>query len=59
MTEDQMLKKCEKLEALNDDLLTEIQTMNTLLISIGFPQGLNSLKDVAKDVIGGNGTLDA
>lgn len=59
MTEDQLLKKFEKLEALNENLRVEIQTMNNLLIGIGFPQGLNSLKDVAKDVINGNGTLGA
>lgn len=59
MTKQQLLMKCEKLEALNENLLIEIQNMNALLISIGFPQGLHSLKDVAKDVLNGNGTLSA
>ncbi len=57
MTKEQLLTKCERLESDNENLIVEIQTMHTLLISIGFPQGLRSLKDVANDVLEGGTEL--
>lgn len=57
MTKEKLLAKCKELEAANDQLITEIHTINALLVGIGFPKGLQSLKEVAQDVLNGDQSL--
>ena len=44
-------KKIAYLEFVNDQLLSEIQYVDHLLRSIGFPEGLNTIKNAAQEVI--------
>lgn len=57
MTNEKLIAKCKELEAANEQLMTEIHTVNALLIGIGFPKGLQSLKEVALDVLDGGQPL--
>ncbi|CDR33021.1 hypothetical protein [Criblamydia sequanensis] len=40
-----------KLEFQNDQLLAELNYLNRLLRSIGFPEGLNSVKKTAEELL--------
>jgi len=44
-------KKIAYLEFVNDQLLSEIQYVDRLLRIIGFPDGLQTIKDAAQEVI--------
>ena len=44
-------KKIAYLEFVNDQLLSEIQYVDHLLRSIVFPEGLNTIKSAAQEVI--------
>lgn len=43
-------KKIAYLEFVNDQLLSEIQYIDSLLKIIGFPEGLETIKSAAKEV---------
>lgn len=47
----QLEKKIAYLEFVNDQLLTEIQHIDHLLRAIGFPDGLQTIKNAAQEVI--------
>lgn len=47
----QLEKKIAYLEFVNDQLLSEIQYVDHLLRLIGFPEGLETIKSAAKEVI--------
>ena len=45
--------KCARLESQVDHLETEISAMNQLLLDVGFPEGIHSLKKAAKELLSG------
>lgn len=51
--EEKLHKNCARLESQVDLLETEILTMNQLLLDIGFPEGMSSLKKAAKELLSG------
>ena len=52
MTEEQILQnKIAHLESVNDQLDTELTQLDGLLRSTGFPNGIESVKEVALQVI--------
>lgn len=44
-------KKLAEIEFINDQLLSEINYINNLLLSIGFVEGLTSLKEAVKEIL--------
>lgn len=51
MNKAQLEKKINKLEFFQDQLEAEIQYVDSLLKSVGFPQGLVSAKEVALELL--------
>ena len=51
MNKAQLEKKIAKLEFIQDQLETELQYIDHLLKSVGFPQGIASAKDVALELL--------
>lgn len=51
MTKAQLQKKIAQLEFSQDQLEAELSYVNELLMSVGFPQGLASAKEVALEII--------
>ncbi len=51
MTKAQLRKKIAYLEFVNDQLSSELEHLDELLIAIGFPQGLKSAKGVAIEML--------
>ena len=51
MTKAQLIKKIAYLEFVNDQLETELTYVDGLLKSIGFPEGLVSVKSVAHEIL--------
>lgn len=51
MSEDKLLKKIAKLESLCDQLQSEMNYLNQLLIEVGFEEGLKTLKSAALELI--------
>ena len=50
--DDKLLKsQLAKLESENDQLMTELAYLDDLLKSVGFPRGLASVKDTAKEIL--------
>jgi hypothetical protein len=49
--QDTLKQKVAYLEFINDQLLTEIQYVDRLLKLIGFPDGLETIKKAAQEVI--------
>jgi hypothetical protein len=50
MTKELMQKKIAYLEFSNDQLMTEIRYVDSLLRSIGFPEGLETVKLAAQEL---------
>ena len=50
MTPDVLLKKISELESINDQLQAEIRYLDDLLKSIGFEEGVSSLKKAAEEL---------
>lgn len=48
---EQLLRKLAYLEFVHDQLTTELQYIDTLLRSLGFPMGLESAKLVAQELL--------
>ncbi|MDP1608620.1 MAG: hypothetical protein Q8L98_04825 [Chlamydiales bacterium] len=46
-----LLKKVAKLESVNDQLATEISYLESLTKSLGFAQGLKTLKEAALELL--------
>lgn len=57
MTKAQLYKKIAYLEFVQDQLETEITELDSLLRSVGFPQGLSSVKEVAQELLA-NGDIE-
>lgn len=51
MNKEEMLKRISELESLNDQLLTEIRYLDGLLREVGFENGLQALKEAAKELM--------
>lgn len=51
MTKKQLEKKIAQLEFANDQIVAELSYVNALLISVGFPNGLTSAKEVALELL--------
>lgn len=51
MGKKELEKKLAYLEFVNDQLVTEVTYVDSLLKSIGFPEGLHSVKLVANEIL--------
>lgn len=51
MDENKLLKRISELESLNDQLISELRFLDTLLRQIGFEEGLKTLKFAAQEIL--------
>lgn len=51
MEQESLVQEIARLESANDHMLTELQMLDQLLRMTGFSKGLESLKEVAKQMI--------
>lgn len=51
MTKKQLERKIAQLEFANDQIEAELNYVNELLVSVGFPSGLASAKEVALELL--------
>lgn len=51
-------KELARLEFINDQLITELRYINSLLYAIGFPDGLSTVKIIAQEVLAEDGFQD-
>jgi len=51
MQKPELLKKVAYLEFVNDQLLTELRDSDQLLRAIGFPEGLETVKSAARELM--------
>lgn len=58
MSDKQLLKRIAKLETANDQLTAEIQYLEYLTKSLGFAEGLKTLKEAAIEMLESDETQD-
>lgn len=51
MNNQALLKKIAKLESMNDQLISEINYLESLTRALGFAEGLKTLKEAANEMI--------
>ena len=51
MNHQDLLKKVAKLESMNDQLISELNYLESLTRSLGFAEGLKTLKEAALEMI--------
>ena len=51
MEENKLLKRISELESINDQLISELRFLDTLLRKIGFEEGLKTLKFSAQEIL--------
>ena len=51
MDQEQLLKKIAKLESLCDQMQSEMNYLDQLLVEVGFEEGLRTLKSAALELI--------
>ncbi len=51
MCQEELRKKLSKLEAINDQLLTELRYIDDLMRKIGFQNGIQTLKMAAHEIL--------
>lgn len=51
LSKTQLLKKLAYLESVNDQLYTEVSYIDHLMQSVGFNEGLKTVKQAAEDII--------
>jgi len=51
MNNKDLIKRIAQLESLNDQLLSELHFLDSLSRELGFPEGLDSLKSTAKELL--------
>ena len=51
MNENQLIKRISELESINDQLISEIRFLDSLLRKIGFDEGLKTLKFAAQEIL--------
>jgi hypothetical protein len=57
MTKAELNKKIAMLESLNDQLMTEVSYIDSLMLLLGFSEGLKTVKATAQQLID-NGMLE-
>ena len=50
MTKQELQKKLSVLESVNDQLLTELTDLDSLMRNVGFPGGISGLKATAQEL---------
>lgn len=55
MNEKEIIKRIAQLEFIHDQLSAEIMNLDRLLRSVGFPDGIRSAKEVAREIIEAEG----
>lgn len=58
MNEKDVIKRIAQLEFVHDQLSSEILSLDRLLRSVGFPEGMRSAKEVAREIIEAEGKAD-
>lgn len=58
MKEKDIIKRIAQLEFVHDQLSSEILHLDRLLRSVGFPEGIRSAKEVAREIIEAEGKAD-
>jgi hypothetical protein len=56
-TREELLRRVSELETINDQLLTEISSLDELLRKVGFEEGLKTLKFAAKELMEEENTI--
>lgn len=51
MEQNKLLKRISELESINDQLISELRFLDTLLRKIGFEEGLKTLKQAAQEIL--------
>lgn len=51
MSQEELLRKISELESMNDQLLSELRYLDSLLREVGFEEGLKTLKFAANELI--------
>lgn len=51
MEQNKLLKRISELESINDQLISELRFLDTLLRKIGFEDGLKTLKMAAQEIL--------
>lgn len=51
MQRDELLKKLAELESINDQLQAELRDLDKMMKDLGFPEGLLTLKEAAKEIL--------
>jgi len=51
MTKQDLMKRISELESLNDQLISELRYLDTLLKEVGFDDGLKTLKFAAQEML--------
>jgi|GEM_PF-648052 len=51
MEQNKLLKRISELESINDQLISELRFLDTLLRKIGFEEGLKTLKFAAQEIL--------
>ncbi len=51
MTKRQLMKRIAQLESIQDQLSTELSHLDDMLRLVGFPDGLNSAKAIAQEIV--------
>lgn len=51
MNQQELINKIAKLETMNDQLISELDYLNTLAYQLGFVEGLKTLKSAALELL--------
>ena len=51
MEQNKLLKRISELESINDQLISELRFLDSLLRKIGFDEGLKTLKFAAQEIL--------
>jgi hypothetical protein len=51
MEQNKLLKRISELESINDQLISELRFLDSLLRKIGFEEGLKTLKFAAQEIL--------
>lgn len=51
MEQSKLLKRISELESINDQLISELRFLDSLLRKIGFEEGLKTLKMAAQEIL--------
>ena len=51
MNNNKLIKKIARLESINDQLITELQYLDSITRELGFQNGLKTLKEAARELL--------